>query len=238
MKVVYWLEPYPTTITKSIFLAGPTARQGKIPSWRQSVIKELKRRKWDGVVFIPEPRPGTPWPTKRQHDEIVDWEIDGLNRADCILFWVPRSKDKLPGFTTNIEWGEFFKSGRVVLGCPKSAIRMNYMKYRGRQFGVPFAGTLGKTLTNAIRLIGDGYPRFDAGRFFPSYVWARQAFQDWYRMRANSARKIISAKILWSSVWKYPVSFDFIIEVQLRKGRSISTEQILFTNESYITFLK
>ncbi len=229
MQLVYWLEPYPTVCTMSMFLAGPTARQGEIPSWRKEAVRLLAEANWDGAVFIPEPRPGTPWPTKPQHDIIVDWEITGLNRADCNLFWVPRSEDTLPGFTTNIEWGDFFKSGRAVLGCPSTAVRMNYMKYRGSQFHVPFADSLEGTIAHAIALIGAGGTRTEGECCIPALIWTHHAFQEWYRSAHAAGNCILNATVLWVN----RKGGDFAIAITLLRQEPAPAENVLLTGGSY-----
>ncbi len=228
MNVVYWLEPYPTTCEKSIFLAGPTARQGECPSWRDDALELFERLGWDGTIFIPEPRPGTTWPEKYQHDPVVDWEIDGLNRADCILFWVPRSPDKLPGFTTNIEWGEFFKTGRAVLGCPDEAIRMNYMKYRGSQYQVPFADSLLGTIRNAISLVGFGALRSGGETCVPLHIWQTESFQQWYTALKQAGNRLESAKVEWVfRVGPKHKTFFWVLHVDIY----VAAEQRHKTNE-------
>lgn len=228
MNVVYWLEPYPTTCEKSIFLAGPTARQGECPSWRDEALELFERLGWDGTIFIPEPRPGLTWPEKYQHDPVVDWEIEGLNRADCILFWVPRSPDKLPGFTTNIEWGEFFKTGRAVLGCPDEAIRMNYMKYRGSQYQVPFADSLLGTIQNAISLVGFGALRTGGETCVPLHIWQTESFQQWYTALKQAGNRLESAKVEWVfRVGPKRKTFFWVLHVDIY----VAAEQRHKTNE-------
>ncbi|MFA6588606.1 MAG: nucleoside 2-deoxyribosyltransferase domain-containing protein [Patescibacteria group bacterium] len=181
MKIIYWLEEYPATCQKSVFLAGPTARQGETPSWRPAAVEALRNLGYDGQIFIPEPRPGQSWPTYDQHDAVVDWEVNGLNRADCIFFWVPRDEKVLPGFTTNIEFGDFFKSGRVVLGAPETAVRMHYMKYRGlKESGIIMQSSLINTAEQAIRLIGVGALREGTEVLVPANIWMNKTFQYWY----------------------------------------------------------
>src|SRR5271157_3487310 len=88
MKIIYTGEEMPETITKSIFLAGPTPRnQKEQESWRPEAIKYLKDKGFDGVVFAPEGRDGK---FKMDYDDQIEWEEKHLNVADCIAFWVPR----------------------------------------------------------------------------------------------------------------------------------------------------
>jgi hypothetical protein len=102
----------------SIFLARPTPADGEVPSWRPSAIAALKSR-WPALepltVLTPESRLGER--AKEYHDQL-EWEAAALDAATAIIFWIPRDLDKLPGFTTNVEFGLHVRSGRVVLGAP------------------------------------------------------------------------------------------------------------------------
>src|SRR5208282_4945660 len=104
MELVYALEDLPKSITKSIFLAGPTPRSEDGNPWRQEAIKLLEEADFDGVVYVPEPRSGK-W--HKEYGKQVEWEELCLNQADCIVFWVPRDLKTMPAFTTNIEWGRW-----------------------------------------------------------------------------------------------------------------------------------
>src|SRR5215831_19130286 len=124
--VVYAQEPAPSTWDASVFLAGPTPREPDVASWRPGAV-DLLRDLWSTsgegrlVVFVPEtPEGGAPdgW------DAQVAWEEGYLNSCDVIAFWVPRDLRTLPGFTTNVEWGRWEASGKVVLGAPPGAPKM------------------------------------------------------------------------------------------------------------------
>jgi len=86
-KVVYARDPFPREYTKSIFLAGPTPRGKGNEGWRKEAIEILRKKGYDGVLFVPEPSDGN-WAV--DYDDQIEWEENGLHQADCILFWVPR----------------------------------------------------------------------------------------------------------------------------------------------------
>jgi len=133
---------------KSLFLAGPSHRgeyEGK-SHWREEAIEILKDMDFDGAVFSPEPMVGS-------YPEQVAWEDRRLNESTVILFWVPRDLDLLPGFTTNVEFGEWMKSGKVVLGYPQEAPKMRYLHAKADKYGIPVAHTLTETLETAIELL-------------------------------------------------------------------------------------
>ncbi|MFA6042179.1 MAG: nucleoside 2-deoxyribosyltransferase domain-containing protein [Patescibacteria group bacterium] len=156
MRVVYWLETFPPPSDKSIFLAGPTPRHEGVQTWRPKALETLERLGYDGVVFVPEYRNGQlPKVDMAAYTDRIDWETSALARAQVIAFWVPRVLETMPAFTTNIEFGEWFKSGKIVLGTPPEARKVSYMRYRAGQHLVPLAETLEDTLKLALRKLGD-----------------------------------------------------------------------------------
>ena len=132
MKIVYVGQDLPVkeqdreTVPNSIFLAGPTPRGDDPPSWRPEAISILGEQGFDGHVFIPE-ADGGGW--LGDYAGQVFWEWSALGRAACVLFWVPRNLDKMPGFTTNIEFGVMaaFAPERIVLGSPADTPKMRYL---------------------------------------------------------------------------------------------------------------
>ena len=136
----------------SIFLAGPTPAPGsleKSTSWRHDAVRLLVDEYFDGDILIPEPRNGKntdEWTYSKQ----VDWEVKMLAKATVILFWVPRELASLPGFTTNIEFGEWMKSGKIVIGSPDSAVKVRYLQERCNRLKIEWANTLRCCVTNAL----------------------------------------------------------------------------------------
>lgn len=111
---------------KSLFLAGPTPRSNKIKSWRNEAIKILAENNYDGIVYIPEFKNGF---VKSDYMDQVCWEKEALNNANLITFWIPRKIPKMPAFTTNIEFGYWIKSGKVLYGRPENAEKMKYLDW-------------------------------------------------------------------------------------------------------------
>jgi len=111
-----------------VFLAGPTVRgnQPHLTSWRFDAIAEFERQGFDGTLIVPE------FTDKYESDkyryDIPEWEFAGLKTADCIMFWIPRTRE-LIGLTTNWEHGYWVARDRdkVVYGRPDDAYRMTYL---------------------------------------------------------------------------------------------------------------
>lgn len=112
----------------SIFLAGPTVRghQTNLTSWRFEAIEIFKENGFEGNLIIPE------FDEPQNHcDSRTDlplWEFESMRQADCIMFWIPRTKE-LIGLTTNYEIGYWTCRcrERVVYGRPDDAYRISYL---------------------------------------------------------------------------------------------------------------
>lgn len=213
MKLVYALEQFPTSYSKSIFLAGPTPRDSSIKSWRPEAIKYLEELGYDGVVFIPEPRDNN---FTKDYDKQIDWENEGLNRADCILFWVPRDLETMPAFTTNVEWGMWYNSGKVVIGFPEEAPKNKYLKYQAEQLQLNINNTLKDTVSDAINIIGDGAHRKNGECYVPLYIWNTPMFQNWYLSQISVGNELRYAKVNY--LFKMPKAkkvFLYILHVHV-----------------------
>jgi len=152
LNVIYSLEEIgePESL---IFLAGPTHRvvDGVVPpiSWREQAVYFLEAHNYSESVCYPEWRNNIKpegWAYKKQ----VDWEEEGLEKAGVILFWIPRNVRTLPGFTTNVEFGEWMKSGKIVVGVPDSADSVRYIREKCRRNGISCPNTLEACVSNAI----------------------------------------------------------------------------------------
>lgn len=207
MEVVYTHEEMPETFTKSIFLAGPSLRPGQeeeMESWRKSALKYLEDQDYSGVVFVPENRDGK-FKENFSYDNQIEWEEKYLNIADCIVFWVPRdlgldSKDnlKLGALTTNVEWGAWANSGKVVFGAPKDADKVTYLQYYADQYNVANSETLEDTLDSALKMLGDGSERSGGERYVPLFVWKLQSFESWYKAQKRAGNTLNDARVLYT----------------------------------------
>jgi nucleoside 2-deoxyribosyltransferase len=115
-------------VRPSVFLAGPTVRghQLHLTSWRFAAIEEFERQGFEGDLIIPE------FTSTLESDKgkawIPLWEYNGLKKADCIMFWIPRTRE-LIGLTTNMEFGywQAREPDKMVYGRPNDAYRMAYL---------------------------------------------------------------------------------------------------------------
>lgn len=140
----------PESARKSIFLAGPSPRTNDQYNWRPKALEILFDMKFDGTVFVPL-TPDWGWAT----DQIIqmNWELKNLERSTVIAFWIPRDLENLPGFTTNVEFGLFAQSGKVVLGYPKNAPQIGYLHHLADRFNISVRHSLQETLVSAATLV-------------------------------------------------------------------------------------
>jgi 8-oxo-dGTP pyrophosphatase MutT (NUDIX family) len=235
MQVVYAGEEAPKTITKSLFLAGPSPRPSQlqeIESWRDTAIQILQDIGFEGTVFTPIPRE-----LKEGHvyEDQVNWEEKFLNIADCILFWVPRdlSQDskgnlKLPALTTNVEFGFWAESGRIVFGCPENAEKVTYLKHYCEKFKVPIHQTLTDTLRAAIEFLGEGSERSNGEIHVPLFIWKQDSFQSWYKSQTIAGNRLDDARVLYTFRPGYK---DFLFLWILKVSVYVAAEKRNKTNE-------
>lgn len=139
-------------VGNTIFLAGPSPRDKETKSWRPEFIKQLFDSGFRGTIINPENKE---FNEEFNYDKQVEWENQGLTAADLIVFWVPRDLDTLPGFTTNIEFGIWAKSGKCILGYPTEAEKMRYLHWLAGKNDIPiFHNT--KSLIQHINLHFNG----------------------------------------------------------------------------------
>jgi 8-oxo-dGTP pyrophosphatase MutT (NUDIX family) len=110
-----------------------------------------------------------------------------MNRADIIVAWIPRQFPDMPAFSSNVELGEFFKSGKLLLGYTEGALKMGYITYRSNtwlrdfyKWQVPVYGSLKDTLQAAVDRIGKGALRLGVETTIPLDIWKDKTFQTWY----------------------------------------------------------
>ncbi len=154
MRPVYVGEHPSSLHDLSIFLAGPSPRGQADYNWRPEALKYLETIGFPGNVFVPIREDGG-W---LGDDKLqMDWELDYLDAATVVVFWIPRS-EQLPGHTTDKEWGMFVRSGKAVVGYPlktKSGEKtpgMGYIDHVSKRYRVPVFHNLDDTLRCATSM--------------------------------------------------------------------------------------
>lgn len=228
MKLVYALEEPPKTVTKSIFLAGPTPRDPNFPSWRLEAIRILEEMGYNGVVYIPEPRDGK-W--TKDYTAQADWERCMRIYSDVVLFWVPRDLEKMPAFTTNIEFGEDYKSGKAIYGRPSGAPNTRYLDHiyaNAPGFPEPLDSLQG-LIEAVLTRLGDGAERCAGEVTLPLHIWKSKQFQEWYKTHKESGNSLLDSEVLFS-FWVGPKN-NFLFAYVLWVNVWIAAEQREKSNE-------
>lgn len=239
LDLIYALEPFPITTRKSIFLAGPTPRNDFIKSWRIQAIQYLQEIGYDGIVFIPELR------DKKWVDDYaelqIEWEHRALNSCDTIIFWIPRdlsldnyNKPKMAGLTTNIEFGMFNTSNKIVVGIPDknlNATSNQYIKYICEKNQIPLFNNLYQLLSFVNDKLPDAL-RVECECCIPSFLWLNHEFHNWYNQLVLNGNKLLDLKINYSFVMpKAKKLFFWIVSVKIY----IKSENRIKSNEFVIS---
>lgn len=197
VEVVHVGQEQPESWDAAVYLCGPTPTDPEEPSWRPSAVAAL-RAAWDGAarlaVFLPEPAAGASYPP---YADQVAWEEEAMRRSDVVLFWIPRTMNRLPGLVSNIKWGVWYDSGRAVLGAPPEAERMAYLLHFAEVFGVPVERSLPEAAGAAVRAVGRGSRRAGGERAVPLVVWRSERFQRWYATRRAAGCRLLDARVEW-----------------------------------------
>ena len=136
---------------KSIFLAGPTPRGKDTISWRIEACRILDKIGFDGIVYIPE---YSSWKPKESYVDQAMWEREALSNASVILFWIPRHLPNMSGFTTNVEFGYWLHTGKVIYGRPNDAEKIKYLDWLYEfDYGIKPIDNLEQLLNEAIKSI-------------------------------------------------------------------------------------
>jgi len=235
MEIIYYKDEAPRNITKSIFLAGGSLRPNqKGESWRKDAIQILDDKGFDGVIFCPENRDGN-FNESLDYEKTVEWEEKFLNMADCILFWVPRDLSldengnlRMGCLTTNIEFGAWANSGKIVFGAPPDAPKNNYLKYYAKKYNVPMGETLTETLDDAMDYLGKGAKRSGGERYVPLFIWKLDSFQSWYKAQTEAGNRLDGARLLYTF---RPGFKSFVFLWLLKADMYITSEDRHKTNE-------
>jgi hypothetical protein len=156
----------------------------------------------------------------------VDWEERCLHLADVVMFWMPRDLAVLPGFTSNVEWGMWYDSGRVVLGAPPDAPKNRYILHYASKNSVPVSTALEGVVDATIEYLGGGAYRRDGERCVPLLIWRTTGFAKWYAAQRGAGNRLTAARVAWS--FGSPVFFWALhVEIYVTSEGRIKANEIV-----------
>lgn len=205
MQLVFSGEAAPTNYSKSIFLAGPidnTSKGNLIPrDWRKDVIELLEQKGYDGVVFIPISKAfweETYAPIDFVYSEaVVEWECMMMDRADILLFWVNRDKEAdRYGLTTNVEFGRYLNTGRIVYGHTKESFSVFNLDTIAAKNNIKVHNELPELVDTALSVIGDGAYRDGGETLCPLNLWRLQSVRDWFNCNKGNVTKFVTKSVV------------------------------------------
>lgn len=243
MKLFFSDQPLPSSVTKSIFLGGPSPRTPDVHDWRHEALAELKKLGFDGEVFIPIPEHtfnklhnASDWTYINQ----IQWEVKARQLADKIVFWIPRDiQGGLPGFTTNFEIGEDFHSGKIIYGRPDHAEKCRYIDARYIELKQPVFNNLHYLLQQTVSDLGTGSLRNAGEAHVPLFIWNTEQFQSWYDSLKQAGNKLIDAKLLHHShmdkAKQHIFSFILWVNVWVEEEKRFKSNEFIFSRKDIST---
>lgn len=130
-----------------IFLAGPCPREHFENDWRIEAIDLFKKYNFSGDIANP---------TNDHYDNNLfnqtNWEVETLYKSSLIFCWIPRDiKNKHYALTTNIEFGEFLDSNKIIVGFPDDSDNNDYLRIRCEMYGIKVYNNLDDMVKEAVK---------------------------------------------------------------------------------------
>ncbi|MDF1813693.1 MAG: nucleoside 2-deoxyribosyltransferase domain-containing protein [Verrucomicrobiales bacterium] len=238
MEIVYALDETPEVLTHSVFLAGPTPRSESVSSWRPAMLEQLSKLGFSGTVFVPEPEDGE-W--SGDYVEQAGWERTHLDLCDVIVAWIPRDMENMPALTTNVEFGRYVTSRKIIYGRPQNAPHTKYLDWLyDEECGLKPAVSLEEIAESVVRECKERqYRRTGGERCIPARIWESEMFQQWYQSHRQSGNRLDGARVLWSFFPKPDFLLSYILRVNVyvaKEDRNKSNEYI-FSRKNISTVL-
>jgi hypothetical protein len=135
-----------------VFLAG-SIEMGTAADWQTTLAAALADR--DGAILNPR---RDEWDASWRQSieepkfrEQVEWELDGLDRADVIAMWfVPETKSPI----TLLELGLCARGGKLIVGCPLGFWRRGNIEVVCARHAVPLHGEWAAFEAAVVRAVG------------------------------------------------------------------------------------
>lgn len=233
LKVIHTGQEFPSSFSKSVFLAGPSPRSNSEHSWRPEMLRELERVGYNGVVFYPEPENGD-WSTiNLEHSEVAKWEKQGLDMSDVVIFWIDRDISAgRYGLTTNLEYGEQVLSGKTVLGYKKDADKVSSLLNRAEFHHADVIDTsrMEDVAQYVKNRIGAGAIRYGGERYIPIELWNTVSWQSWVQSQYDAGNALQWAEVKWIlkvGPKKFPLMWVVHVHVFIASEKRAKTNEVV-----------
>lgn len=236
MKLIFADEALPTTLTRSLFLAGPSPRDKDTLDWRIEALEVLQTLQFEGEVFIPIPRnkfygkgDDASWTYTNQ----IAWECAARQMSDKIVFWVARNiTGKMPGFTTNVEFGEDLHSGKILYGRPSDADKCRYLDKRIEEVGQIVFQDLQALLQSTLTELGAPATRHHGECYVPLFIWRSESFQSWYKKLLQAGNRLDWAKLEYVKIIQKTVfAFSLNVHVWVQAEQRLKSNEFIFSRK-------
>lgn len=118
-----------------------------------------------------------------------------LAMSDLMVFWIPEDSTGTAFVETMIELGEWYRSGKVLFGCPEQATHLEELRQLvDSRIDTRTFSTLEDTLRNALHRLGDGAPRSGGDRDVSLDLWRVPHFQKWRGDRPLDSLRVLSMR--------------------------------------------
>lgn len=239
MQLVFSDQSLPDTVTRSIFLEGPSIRSSDQRDWRHRALAILEAIEFDGHVLIPIPEGkfyGGEDTAAWSYTGQISWECEAREFADCVLCWVPRHIDRTrkdlgaPALTTNVEFGEDVHSGKLIYGRPDSSEKNRYLDARAQALGIVVHTSLEDTIRAAVAFVGPGVERRGGEVHVPLFIWHTPQFQSWYDDLKLAGNRLDGARVMHHVAVGQKVVFAYLLRVNVwvEKEQRSKTNEFIF----------
>lgn len=202
MELVFSDDKFPSVVNKSIFLAGPSPRYAlgdkvDLNTWRHKAVQLLQERWYDGIVYIPLPRSaffGETYVDQNGYVKEIEWDLKAFNRADVIFIYLDRQADN-QGLVTNVEFGRYFDSGRMVYCRPKSAVFVRYLDTLMMSKDREFYTEMEEGIEECLDRVKNVKTRFGNAVIVPSIIHDSPQFQAWYKHHREVGNALVGFEI-------------------------------------------
>jgi ADP-ribose pyrophosphatase YjhB (NUDIX family) len=146
----------------------------------------------------------------------------------------------MPGFTTNVEFGEDLHSGKIVYGRPEHAEKCRHLDKRMEELKLPVFTSLEDTLRHAISLLGTGVYRRNGEVYVPLFIWETELFQSSYSNLKLAGNRLEKAKLLHHVEFSTPrqvFSYVLWVKIWIEAEKRYKENEFVFARKDISTVL-